>query len=67
MAPDDQKKDQTAEGRGQRLRVDAGKVDVARLRLAAIDRRVFDTSAKHAVDAHDRLIRKAAAGLFGHG
>jgi len=67
MAPDDQKKDQTAEGRDQRLRVDAGKVDVARLRLAAIDRRVFDTSAKHSADAHDRLVRAAAAGLFGHG
>ena len=67
MAPDDQNQDHTGEGRDQRLRVDASKVDVARLRLAAIDRRVFGTSAKHTADVHDRRIRESVTGLFGHG
>ena len=66
MSPDDQKRDQ-AKGRDQRLRVDATKVDVARLRLAAIDRMVFKTDKRHAADAHETLIRQAVAGLFDHG
>ena len=66
MSPDDQKQDQ-AKGRGERLRVDASKVDVARLRLAAIDRMVFGTEKRHAFDAHETLIRQAVSGLFDHG
>ncbi len=66
MSPDDQRQDQT-KGRDQRLRVDATKVDVARLRLSAVDRMVFGTERRHAADAHDTLIRQVVSGLFDHG
>ena len=66
MSPDDQKQDQ-AKGRSERLRVDASKVDVARLRLSAIDRMVFGTERRHAAATHETLIRQAVTGLFDHG
>ncbi len=66
MPPDEQREDQP-EGRGERLRIDASKVDVARLRLAAVDRMVFGAERKHAVEDHDRLMKETVMGLFGHG
>jgi hypothetical protein len=50
-----------------RLRVDGRKVDVARLRLAAIDRAVFAAGAGHATADHDEMIRRTVNMLFGHG
>jgi hypothetical protein len=55
------------EAREQRAEVDPGKVDVARLRLAAIDRAVFANARRHAGDAHEHLLRRAVTRLFGHG
>jgi hypothetical protein len=66
MPPVDQKESQP-EGRGERLRIDASKVDVARLRLSAIDRSVFPAEKKHQSEDHERLLREAVVGLFGHG
>lgn len=66
MPPDEQREDQP-EGRGERLRIDASKVDVARLRLAAVDRMVFGAERRHAVVDHDRLVKETVTGLFGHG
>jgi hypothetical protein len=66
MPPDEQREDQP-EGRGERLRIDASKVDVARLRLAAVDRMVFGADRKHSSEDHDRLVKEAVMGLFGHG
>ncbi len=50
-----------------RLRVDSRKVDVARLRLAAVDRAVFAAGAGHASTDHDEMIRRTVNMLFGHG
>jgi hypothetical protein len=50
-----------------RLRVDTRKVDVARLRLAAIDRAVFAAGAGHAAVDHDEMVRRTVDMLFGHG
>jgi hypothetical protein len=66
MPPEDQRQSEP-EGRGERLRVDASKVDVARLRLAAVDRMVFPAEKKHRAEDHDRLLREAVMGLLGHG
>jgi hypothetical protein len=66
MRPEDQKED-LPEGRGERLRIDASKVDVARLRLAAVDRMVFGAERKHAAEDHDRLVKETVMGLFGNG
>ncbi len=66
MPPEDQREDQPA-GREERLRVDASKVDVARLRLSAVDRMVFPAEKKHRAEDHDRLVKDAVTGLFGHG
>jgi hypothetical protein len=66
MPPPDQKESQP-EGRGERLRIDPSKVDVARLRLSAIDRAVFPNEKKHRAEDHDRLLKDAVMELFGHG
>jgi hypothetical protein len=66
MPPTDQKESQP-EGRGERLRIDPSKVDVARLRLSAVDRAVFPAEKKHRAEDHERLLREAVIGLFGHG
>lgn len=65
--PSDDPINELAKARDQRLRVDAGKVDVARLRLAAVDRIVFGASKRHGVDDHDRLLKLAVKGLFADG
>jgi len=60
-----------SEGNGEsgvdKLKIDGRKVDVARLRLAAIDRAVFAAGAGHATADHDEMIRRTVATLFGHG
>ncbi len=66
MPPDEQRQDQP-EGRSERLRIDASKVDVARLRLSAVDRMVFGAERKHTAVDHDRLLKEMVMGLFGHG
>ncbi|HVZ14341.1 MAG TPA: hypothetical protein VG894_07775 [Bauldia sp.] len=59
--------DNKSDGGIDRLRVDGRKVDVARLRLAAIDRAVFAAGAGHAAVDHDEMIRRTVNMLFGHG
>jgi hypothetical protein len=66
MPPSDQKESQP-EGRGERLRIDPSKVDVARLRLSAIDRSTFPADRKHRIEDHERLLKDAVTALFAHG
>jgi len=64
MAPAEDS-DSSGETGVDKLKVDGRKVDVARLRLAAIDRAVFAAGAGHAAADHDDMIRRTVATLFG--
>jgi hypothetical protein len=66
MSPDDTTKG-PPETHDQRLRIDAGKVDIVRMRLAAVDRTVFGAAPRHASDDHDRRLAETVAGLLDNG